>query len=144
MKQRAKVVRLEPKKQAGLPLRKVITQTITVGGKTKDRQISLYGDGDHDELLRRHRAMRAETEALKATEAARAALRAAEEKSKPGRPPRERIVREDEALDILGISRATMRRWMKKPGFPKARKLREGGRAVGWLQSELLEYIRQR
>ncbi len=57
-------------------------------------------------------------------------------------PYHDRIVREEERLRLTGLSR--VRAWeMERLGaFPKRRKLHSDGRAVGWLYSELMEWIK--
>lgn len=55
--------------------------------------------------------------------------------------PEERVIREAECRKLTGICRTT-RYMMEKEGlFPARRKL--GGRSVGWLLSEILEWQRQ-
>lgn len=56
----------------------------------------------------------------------------------------DRIVRETERKELTGISR--VRAWeLEKTGhFPKRRKLTPNGSSVGWLYSELLEWIQNR
>lgn len=56
-------------------------------------------------------------------------------------PPAERVIREAECRQLTGICRTT-RYMMEKEGvFPARRKL--GGRSVGWMLSEILEWQRQ-
>lgn len=55
--------------------------------------------------------------------------------------PAERVIREAECRQLTGICRTT-RYMMEKEGvFPARRKL--GGRSVGWMLSEILEWQRQ-
>lgn len=55
--------------------------------------------------------------------------------------PEERVIREAECRKLTGICRTT-RYMMEKEGlFPARRKL--GGRSVGWMLSEILEWQRQ-
>lgn len=56
----------------------------------------------------------------------------------------DRIVREAERKELTGISR--VRAWeLEKLGhFPKRRKLTPNGSSVGWLYSELLDWIQSR
>ncbi|EAT2981304.1 AlpA family phage regulatory protein [Salmonella enterica] len=56
-----------------------------------------------------------------------------------------RILRNHEVLHLVGISRATLYRLIKKGLFPKSRKLTgERGRAVGWLEEEVIYWIKTR
>ncbi|WP_372377933.1 AlpA family phage regulatory protein [Vibrio natriegens] len=56
----------------------------------------------------------------------------------------DRIVREAERKELTGISR--VRAWeLEKLGhFPKRRKLTPNGNSVGWLLSEIMEWITTR
>jgi prophage regulatory protein len=54
----------------------------------------------------------------------------------------ERIVREDECLRRTGLSRTTRWRMEKEGTFPRRRRL--GKNSSGWLDSEIIEWIRQR
>ncbi|HHI5045589.1 TPA: AlpA family phage regulatory protein [Vibrio parahaemolyticus] len=56
----------------------------------------------------------------------------------------DRIVREAERKELTGISR--VRAWeLEKLGhFPKRRKLTPNGSSVGWLLSEIMEWISTR
>lgn len=56
----------------------------------------------------------------------------------------ERIIRESERLAITGISRTTCWEMEKKGEFPKRRKLAPNGTSVGWLLSELIEFVQSR
>ncbi len=59
-------------------------------------------------------------------------------------PPIDRIVRENERFTLTGISR--VRTWeLEKLGhFPKRRKLTPNGNSIGWLLSEINEWIQSR
>jgi prophage regulatory protein len=53
------------------------------------------------------------------------------------------IIREKALLKLLGNpGRTTVWRWEKNGQFPRRRKL--GGRSVGWLENEVLEWIASR
>ena len=54
----------------------------------------------------------------------------------------DRFLRERECRQLSGISRTTRWRLERKDGFPKRRQLSLG--SVGWLESEVLEWMRQR
>ena len=56
----------------------------------------------------------------------------------------ERIIRESERLAITGISRTTCWEMEKKGQFPKRRKLTPNGHSVGWLLSEIIQFIESR
>jgi prophage regulatory protein len=57
----------------------------------------------------------------------------------------DRIVREAERKSITGLGRTTIWSLEKKGLFPNRRKLHpEGGTAIGWLLSELLEWCHSR
>lgn len=53
------------------------------------------------------------------------------------------IIRASEAARLLGVSQVTINRWCKDPkvDFPKRIKL--GRNAVGFLKTDLVEYIRK-
>jgi len=58
-------------------------------------------------------------------------------------PPRShRILRWPELNNTVGYSRTNIYYLMKKGDFPQAIKL--GGRAIGWLESEVNEWINDR
>lgn len=58
-------------------------------------------------------------------------------------PPRShRILRWPELKNTVGYSRTNIYYLMKKGDFPQAIKL--GGRAIGWLESEVNEWINDR
>ena len=66
------------------------------------------------------------------------------QKSAPATPQLDRIVREAERKELTGISR--VRTWeLEKLGhFPKRRKLTPNGSSVGWLLSEINDWIQSR
>ncbi|MFB1118262.1 AlpA family phage regulatory protein [Dickeya dadantii] len=53
----------------------------------------------------------------------------------------ERVIREAECRQLTGICRTTRYMMEKEGKFPPRRKI--GGRAVGWILSEILEWQRQ-
>ncbi|ELX2276459.1 TPA: helix-turn-helix transcriptional regulator [Yersinia enterocolitica] len=55
----------------------------------------------------------------------------------------ERILRKKEVLHLTGISNATVYRLIAKGDFPAAKKL-TGGRAVGWLESDITKWVNSR
>ena len=52
-----------------------------------------------------------------------------------------RILREPEVLKMVGLSRVTIWRWQRDGKFPKRRRL--GASAVGWLETEVEEWIEE-
>jgi prophage regulatory protein len=54
----------------------------------------------------------------------------------------DRLMRLDEVLGAIGVSESTIRRWEQKGHFPNRRQI--GPRTVGWLQSEVENWIRKR
>ena len=60
----------------------------------------------------------------------------------PPSPRRHRILRWPELKNTVGYSRTNIYYLMKKGDFPQAIKL--GGRAIGWLESEVNEWIYDR
>lgn len=56
----------------------------------------------------------------------------------------DRLIREDERKTITSISRCTAWRLERLGLFPKRRKLSPHSNAVGWLQSELNEWVASR
>jgi prophage regulatory protein len=56
--------------------------------------------------------------------------------------PMDKIIREPELLKLVGLSRTTLWRREKAGDFPKRRQL--SSRSVGWVLSEVLEWIEQR
>ncbi|NEY29908.1 DNA-binding protein [Hafnia paralvei] len=62
--------------------------------------------------------------------------------SKQITPPAERVIREAECRQLTGICRTTRYMMEKEGDFPARRKL--GGRAVGWLLSEVTEWQQSR
>lgn len=57
-------------------------------------------------------------------------------------PPTERVIREAECRKLTGICRTTRYMMEKEGSFPARRKL--GGRAVGWLLSEVTAWQQSR
>ena len=57
-------------------------------------------------------------------------------------PQLERILRKSTVLNAVGISGPTLWRWIKNENFPQPVSL--GGRSVGWLQSEVADWIEAR
>ena len=53
--------------------------------------------------------------------------------------PRARILRMSDLLEMLGISESSVRRLMKKGGFPSSVRVSEN--IVGWLESEVEDWI---
>ncbi|WP_042322177.1 helix-turn-helix transcriptional regulator [Enterobacter cancerogenus] len=62
--------------------------------------------------------------------------------SKQITPPAERVIREAECRQLTGICRTTRYMLEKEGSFPARRKL--GGRAVGWLLSEVTAWQQSR
>ena len=54
----------------------------------------------------------------------------------------DRMIRERECKEVTGLSRTTRWRLERKGDFPKRRKISEN--AVGWLQSELADWLSAR
>lgn len=54
----------------------------------------------------------------------------------------EKIIRKPAVLELTGVSDATLDREEKAGRFPKRRRI--GIRAVGWLESEVQEWIAKR
>lgn len=61
---------------------------------------------------------------------------------KQSSPPAERVIREAECRQLTGICRTTRYMMEKEGQFPARRKL--GGRAVGWLLSEVSAWQKSR
>jgi prophage regulatory protein len=57
-------------------------------------------------------------------------------------PEPEKILREPDVIDRVGLSRATLRRHEKAGNFPMRVTL--GANSVGWLESEIKQYIATR
>ena len=53
-----------------------------------------------------------------------------------------RIIRKPELTDRIGVSGVTIWRWERAGKFPK--RLQLGGHCVGWLESEVVEWIENR
>ncbi|SON50410.1 helix-turn-helix transcriptional regulator [Vibrio tapetis] len=58
--------------------------------------------------------------------------------------PIDRIVREAERKELTGLSRVRVWELEKEGHFPKRRKLTPNGNSVGWLLSEINEWIQSR
>ncbi|OLQ88018.1 DNA-binding protein [Vibrio panuliri] len=56
--------------------------------------------------------------------------------------PTIRLIRLNEVLDMTGLSRSSMYRFIEDNQFPLQVQL--GGRAVAWVECEVQEWIRQR
>lgn len=56
----------------------------------------------------------------------------------------DRIIREPERKFLTGLSRVRAYELEQQGLFPRRRKLYEGGHAVGWLLSEISEWISSR
>ncbi len=54
----------------------------------------------------------------------------------------DKILREPEVLNAISCSSPTLRRMEKRGQFPARRKI--GLRAVGWLESEVMEWVSKR
>lgn len=55
---------------------------------------------------------------------------------------RPRIIRKPELLNMVGASGPTIWRWEKAGTFPK--RIRLGGNSVGYLESEVLQWLQER
>ena len=55
---------------------------------------------------------------------------------------KERFLRENHIREMVPASRSTIWRWEKQGRFPRRRRLGPG--VVGWIESEVLEWIRTR
>lgn len=53
-----------------------------------------------------------------------------------------RILRRPEVLEMVGASAPTIWRWEKAGTFP--RRIRLGGNSVGYLESEILQWLQER
>ncbi len=56
--------------------------------------------------------------------------------------PPTRFLRMSEVQARTGLSRSTIRRWVKRGLFP--RPIRLGERVVGWIEAEIDQWIRER
>jgi prophage regulatory protein len=57
----------------------------------------------------------------------------------------EKVLSRPEVLDRIGVSFPTLWTWMKAGKFPPARELSgNDGKRVGWLESEVTDWIRSR
>lgn len=54
----------------------------------------------------------------------------------------DRVIREDECRKLTGVCRTTRYELEKKGRFPS--RLNLGGRSVGWLLSEVMEWVKSR
>lgn len=54
----------------------------------------------------------------------------------------ERIVRKPEVLAVIGVSSATLYRWIQDGRFPAPRRL--GSHSVGWLETAIRAWIESR
>ncbi|MGL6001104.1 MAG: helix-turn-helix transcriptional regulator [Plesiomonas sp.] len=52
------------------------------------------------------------------------------------------IIRIQQMLDLLGCSRATLHRWVKKDWFPKPKML--AGKTVGWKKRDYLAWLQDK
>jgi prophage regulatory protein len=59
-------------------------------------------------------------------------------------PRLQRIIRRRNLHAFVGLGRTQLDQMIKRGEFPAAIKLNDGGRAVGWLEGEVLEWQRQR
>ncbi len=57
---------------------------------------------------------------------------------------RTRVVRMKDLVRILGLNQSTIYALIKKGRFPAPFKLLDGGRASGWLESDIDTYIKSR
>lgn len=53
-----------------------------------------------------------------------------------------RFMRAKEVVAVTGVGRSTIHAWVAEGKFPAPVKLREGGRASGWYEDEVNEFIR--
>ncbi|MDE0533338.1 MAG: AlpA family phage regulatory protein [Albidovulum sp.] len=67
-----------------------------------------------------------------------------EEKDSPGDAPYERLLRIGEVMRMTGLAKSTIHLKWRKGEFPSPVKLFEGGRSLGWKQSEIREWIQSR
>ncbi len=64
--------------------------------------------------------------------------------ARPGIADVDRILRLPDVMRLTGLSRSQIMLAESQGKFPRRRRLLEDGRAVGWLHSELIEWIRTR
>jgi prophage regulatory protein len=64
--------------------------------------------------------------------------------ARPNSPRLQRIIRRRNLHAFVGLGRTQLDQMIKRGEFPAAIKLNDGGRAVGWLEGEVLEWQRQR
>ena len=55
-----------------------------------------------------------------------------------------RVLRMSDLVALLGLNQSTIYALIKKGRFPAPFKLFDGGRATGWLESDIEEYIKTR
>jgi prophage regulatory protein len=55
-----------------------------------------------------------------------------------------RVLRMSDLVALLGLNQSTIYALIKKGRFPAPFKLLDGGRATGWLESDIEEYIKTR
>lgn len=53
-----------------------------------------------------------------------------------------RVLRTQEMLDLIGVSRTTLWRWERKGVLPPKRRI--GPNVIGWFESEVLGWLRSR
>ena len=53
-----------------------------------------------------------------------------------------KILRKGEVSTITGLGISTLYKWMAEDKFPRSISL--GGRSVGWIESEIFDWINQR
>lgn len=68
--------------------------------------------------------------------------RAATSKRPP--PPPERIIRRTDLFDFVGLRRTVIDAMVAAGTFPAPIQLNDSGRAVGWIEREVLEWQRSR
>ena len=56
----------------------------------------------------------------------------------------QRIIRRRDLHSFVGLGRTQVDQMIKRGEFPAAIKLSDSGRAIGWLESEVLEWQHQR
>jgi predicted DNA-binding transcriptional regulator AlpA len=56
----------------------------------------------------------------------------------------DRIIRQAELSERLGVTRQTLWEWERQGKLPSRFKITEGGRVCGWLASEIDEWLKER
>ena len=56
----------------------------------------------------------------------------------------DRVLRKPDVVALVGVTERAIRDWEVAGKFPKRFKLDPDGRSVGWLESEVQEWLRQR